>query len=908
MKNFYVLGLALFFSISAFGQDDKSWTKMGTSKKETFYDVKTKFNKYWKNKTPQKGQGYKIFKRWENQIEDKIYPSGDMSLPANTYPNFISWQKKYNDNLAKNANSQKNALIATSSWVSLNQNAIASGYDSGSGRINFVTFDPINPSTTMYVGAPDGGLWKTTNGGTSWTTNTDYLPIIGCSGLVIDPNNTQAMYLATGDRESDRTSIGVMKSTDGGANWNTTGLVWTVGTSGVADNYRISKIVMDPNNAQVMMVSTDGGVFRTTDGWASSTLTTPFVEAFSDIEFKPGNSNVVYTASTDGSAGYIYKSTDNGVTWATATGIPTSDVQRIELAVTAHDNTYVYAIVGNNDGGLKGVYKSTDSGDTFSLVYETTASTPNILHSDANPPASPTEGWNGGQAFHDLAIVVSPVDKNKITIGGINQWQSTNGGTSWTRITSWLGFNPDYPDSNRDPEPYIHADIIYIEYMPGGNNTTFFTTCDGGISKTTDDGATWTDITANIAVGQQTSISTSATNQDIFFAGLQDIGSLKYNNGSWTVLSGGDGEDGFFDRVDANSEFIVSSTTNGQFFYTTDGGVTSNDIPWDSHPYHMFPDGSETEWFSPIHQDPSNADLVYLGGRPFLYKSSDLFSAASSGTASFEKTGTTAPSPGAKNILRFEIAPSNNSIIYVIKENIISKSTNAGSTWSDISSGLPVSLAKLKNLAISNTDENKVWVVFSGYADGEKVYKTTDGGANWINMSNGLPNIPMNTVVYRNDSVNDEIYVGADLGVYAIDNQIASAVPFLTDLPKCAVQDLEIFYTSSTTGKLRAATYGRGSWETDLSNSTLTAHHVSFTDTNAPILYPNPVSNGILNVKLSNTDSAEYYVYNLIGEQVLKGEVNTSNAVISLQDKSAGAYILRMISKDKIYTQKIIVK
>lgn len=899
MKKIYILAFTMLFSILSFGQNDKSWAKMGTSKSGNFYEVQAKFNKYWKNKTPEKGQGYKIFKRWENQIEDKIYPSGDLSLPSHTYPNFIEWQKNYNNNKAKNSNNQMKASMATSNWITLNQTSIASGYDSGSGRINFVTFDPQNPSTTMYVGAPDGGLWKTTNGGTSWTTNTDYLPIIGCAGLVIDPNNTDLMYLATGDRESDRRSIGVLKSIDGGLNWNTTGLVWTT-----TDNYKITKIIMDPNDPLKMMITTDGGVFRTVDGWNTVESQTIY-EYLTDIEFNPTNSSVIYAAGKE-----IYKSIDGGINWTanpnTTGDLPnSSDVERIELAVTAADADYVYAIIGrSSDQGLEGFYRSTDSGDNFSK--QSTASTPNILHSDADP----TSASVGGQAFHDLAIAVSPINKDKVTIGGINQWQSTDGGVNWNRITYWLGTKPGhtYDPSYMEPEPYIHADIIYIEYMPGGNGTTFFTTCDGGISKTTDDGVTWTDVTANIAVGQQTSLSSSST-ENIFFTGLQDIGSIKYTSGSWSVISGGDGEDGFIDS--ANADFIVSSTTNGQFFYSTDGGATAGiDIPWSPHPYHQFPDNSETEWFSPIHQDPGNVDHIYIGGRPFLYKCEDLFSAVTNNTsATFAKTGTTAPSPATKNILRFEIAPSNNAIIYVIKDNVISKSINSGSTWSDITSGLPVSVAKLKNLTVSNTNADKVWVVFSGYEDGEKVYKTTDGGSNWINVSAGLPNIPMNTIVYRKNNVNDEVYIGADLGVYAIDNIVTSAVPFLTNLPTCSVQDLEIYYPTPTTGKLRAATYGRGSWETDLNTQTLAVQEMSYTDVNAPVLYPNPVSNGVLNVKLIDNNSIyEYYLYNLLGEQVHKGTLSVLNSVIPLTDKSAGTYILRMISKETAYTQKIIIK
>jgi photosystem II stability/assembly factor-like uncharacterized protein len=96
------------------------------------------------------------------------------------------------------------------------------------GRINFVRFHPTN-TNIIYVGAPVGGLWITTNGGTSWTTNTDQLAVIGCSDIAIDPSNTNIMYLATGDGDAgDSYSIGVLKSTDGGVTWNTTGLTWAV--------------------------------------------------------------------------------------------------------------------------------------------------------------------------------------------------------------------------------------------------------------------------------------------------------------------------------------------------------------------------------------------------------------------------------------------------------------------------------------------------------------------------------------------------------------------------------------------------------------------------------------------------------------------------------------------------------
>ncbi|KAA5823332.1 T9SS type A sorting domain-containing protein [Algibacter amylolyticus] len=889
MKKIYAILFTVLFSVLSFGQNGKSWSKKGTSKKETFYNVQAKFDKYWETKTPAKGQGYNIFKRWEKKVADKVYPSGDMSLLSSNYSNYVEWSTS---NKVLNKNSAKSNA---SNWSSLNGNSVASGYDTGSGRLSFITFDPLDAST-FYVGAPDGGLWKTTDGGNNWTTNTDFLSVIGCSGLVIHPTTTSTMYLATGDRADDRRSIGVLKSTDGGASWNPTGLTWTV-----ADNYRITKIVMDPNTPSTMMVATDGGVFRTTDGWATHTLTTG-AEAFYDIEFKPGtavgNSNTVYAASVyNYTEGYIYKSTDNGANWTIASGIPTSDVSRIEMAVSANDEDVVYAIAGNLERGLKGVYKSTDSGSNFSLVYETTASTPNILHANDNPPSAPTEGWNGGQADHDLAIAVSPLDANLVTIGGINQWQSTNGGTSWERITYWLGVKDGFPGSqypSTETKPYIHADIQYIAYSPH-DDTTLYTTCDGGISKGISNGqSAWEDITNNIAVGQQTNIALSATDPNKYFAGLQDIGSIMATSaGMWSVLSGGDGEDGFIDRTDDN--IIISSTTNGQFYRTSYGVVS------------YFP-STNGEWFSPIHQDPIEADWVYLGGRPALYKSTDMLTKPNGDSApNWTALGT--PAAG-KNILRFEIAPTNNQVMYAITENKLSKSTDAGVNWTDVTGTLPVGSASLKNLTISNSNSDEVWVVFSGYNASSKVFKTSNGGTSWTDVySSTLPNLPINTIVHLKNSTQNGVFIGADIGVYYIDDSQSAWTEEATNLPRNAVQDLEVFYTSATSAKLRAATYGRGSWETSINFTTLEVNENTMLASEAPRFHPNPVKQGFVNVKLNNPNSKfDFEIYNNIGQKVSSGTIDRNNTVIDLKNNTSGFYFIKVKNENKVYSQKIIIE
>jgi len=775
---------------AAIAQKDNevNWRTMGGNNTATLYEVRKDFYKHWEDKVPTKGQGYSVFRRWETYMLPRVYPSGDMTLPSTTYNNYMKW-------LRSEGNSSATQRSATSNWSSLGPNVVPSGYDSGAGRVDFVRFDPTN-SNTLYIGAPDGGLWKSVNGGTSWTTNTDFLGVIGCADLAIDPDNTQNMYLATGNWETDRSSIGVLKSTDGGATWSATSLAWNP-----SDSYEIRRMVMDTANPLIMMVVTDGGLFRTTDGWATNSVTNLDGDYnLYDIKFKPGSSSTLYASGKTGlNTNVFWKSTDSGASWTAVTsGLPSSaDVSRIIIGVTPDDDTYVYLLAGNADNGYKGLYRSTNSGTSFS----TQSTTPNLLQSDKDGVGT------GGQANHDLAIAVAPNNKDKVTIGGINQWRSTNGGVDWTIFTYWLGDDPAYPGEGDASPPYTHADIQDIQYLPG-SSTTMFTTADGGIYKTTDDGATWATLSNNLSIAQQNNVVQSATTEGLLVTGLQDIGTIMKSGGSWSVINGGDGESGLIDRT--NDMVIITSNPNGAHAISTDGGLNRSDITG-------LPNG--LLFFSPIIQDPVTATTIYAGGRSALYKNVDFVNNPNT----WVTLGTPPESTSDGAIMRFVVAPSNPSIIYVIKGNevdatTLSKSTDGGSSFVDITGTLPTT-AQMTNLAVSNTDADKVWVTYSGYVSGTKVYRTSDGGTSWENMSGGLPNLPMNTIVYVNNSVNDELYLGSDIGIYHYNNTFDSFAPgnwtiFNTNLPNSRVTDLQVFYPTS---KLRASTYGRGMWETAIS-------------------------------------------------------------------------------------------
>lgn len=789
-----LLVFALIFSIQSLvaqQADNLDWRNKTSNKNASFYDVQRDFYNYWEKAqqrdgtSPGKGSGYKVFKRWENMMKPRVYPSGDLSLPSSNYQNFIRW-KAENRHLFSGANAR------AGNWKELNPPTRAAGYDSGVGRVDFVTFHP-HDNNIIFLSTPDGGLWKTTNGSDAnpnWTTNNDYLAVIGCSQLVIHPDTPSIMYLATGSWESDKKSIGVLKTIDDGANWVPTDLSFTL-----SQQYVIRRLIMDPMDPKIMMAATDGGVFRTTNGWVTKTLTNLDGNFnMHDIAFKPGDHMTVY-ASGSGPSDIFWKSVDNGASWTpVSTGLPVSaDISRIIIGVTPANSAIVYALAGNTSGGYKGLYRSTNSGGSFS----TQSTTPNILNT--NVPATD----NKGQASHDLAIAVSPTNSDSLLIGGINQWRSSDGGVNWTLVTYWYGDDPLFPGVGETIAPYMHADVQSISYLPG-NSSTIYTVCDGGISRSTDNGATWTYIANNLRIAQMQDVALSANDPSILITGLQDIGNLKNISGTWTYIGGGDGESAFIDRTNNNA--IVVSDPNGDHNYSPNGGVNKYKLNGGG----SLPEG--TEFFSPIVQDPVTSTTCYAGGRPDLYKCAN-FADAVDGNDSWVSIGT--PS-GTGSVLRFAIYPTNSDIIYTFKENAVSKTSDGGDNWVNVTTNLSTAmgLASISNIAISNTNSNHVWVVFSGYNAGTKVFKTTDGGANWSDVNSvGLPNIPINTIVYKKDDLNDAVYIGADIGVYYINNLSSTWIPYLNDMALTKVTDLEIYYP---TQKMRASTYGRGLWESDV--------------------------------------------------------------------------------------------
>jgi photosystem II stability/assembly factor-like uncharacterized protein len=275
------------------------------------------------------------------------------------------------------------------------------------GRIRTILIHPTN-SQIMYVGSVSGGIWKTTNGGTTWAPLNDFMGSLSVASLVMSPTDSNTIYAGTGEglftfnllKDSLR-GAGVFKSTDGGTTWS------QLSATSNSDWFQVARLAINPSNGQILLAATGSGIWRTTDGgttW-SKRSSVPML----DINFHPTDGTKCIASGSNG-AGAKY-STDGGQTWTSATGLPTFG--RVEIAYAKSSPTTVYASVDNAGGEI---YVSTDGGQTYS-----------VRNTDTN--------YLNTQGSYDNIIWVDPTNSNTLIVGGIDLWRITNVGTTLTKIS-----------------------------------------------------------------------------------------------------------------------------------------------------------------------------------------------------------------------------------------------------------------------------------------------------------------------------------------------------------------------------------------------------------------------------------------------------------------------------------------
>lgn len=832
---------------------------------ENYYQVKQEFEAYMQQANISKSGPVKPFERWSHRMMERTYPSGELDNVPNIF-NIIQEEKK------------KGAGLKSSTypnWTSMGPDVVPFG--GGNGRLNFTVFHP-DSLNVIYVGAPVGGLWKSTDGGVSFKILNDDLPVIGCSDLAIDPTNPQVMYLATGDRDaSDSYSIGVLKSLDGGVTWDTTGLTWDYSIS--TERGTIGRIEINPQNPNMIIAATSLGIYKSITGGQFWSKKSSIQTNYRDLEFKPGDSSTVYAAGSS----FVFRSTDAGETWIAMSSL-TGSFGRLEIEVTEDDPEYIYALGSNSsNAGYESLWRSTNSGNTWTMMHSRAGSGLNILGWNSNGSG------NGGQGWYDLALAVSPLDKDHVVTGGINVWHSLDGGSSFNPISHWTGTGATY----------IHADQHDIIFKPGTNE--IWAANDGGIFKTDDNGAVWTDLTGTLQITQSYRLGISQNTSGYFLAGNQDNGTImRQANGNYQQVNGGDG---FECIVDYTNDLIIYSSIYYGNISRADNGASFIQIAGQG----VNGINESGAWETPYVIDPFQNNVLYAG-----YK--NVWRTSDAGQTWSRRNGASI-SPGGSNINQLEIAPWNIDMLAVTKSGNLYISEDAGNTFANRSSGLPGQfITSVEFSPFYDPNTFTIYATLSGYSDGNKLYKSTDGAQTWQNISNGLPNIPANCVIIDPNTPNDEqIYVGTDVGVYYKNSSMTEFELYSNGLPNTIVEEMEIM---ANDGNIVACTYGRGLWQVPLYSSVVGFGEEEIVNAESVEIsvYPNPFNDDVnINYEIKEAGPVEISITDLQGRVVfnesksfLESGVYSLDLGNSFAELKAGMYILKFKVADKESTTKLL--
>jgi photosystem II stability/assembly factor-like uncharacterized protein len=681
------------------------------------------------------------------------------------------------------------------------------------GRTADVEGVPGDPNT-VYVATASGGLWKTTNGGVTWKPIFEKQGTISIGDIALAPGNPDLVWVGTGEsnvRNSVSFGDGVYKSTDGGNTWQHVGL---------RDSERVSAIVINPHNPDIVYVGALGhafgpnderGVFMTTDGGKTWTKTL-FIDnqhGVSDLEIDPSNPNILYagmwsfdrkpwTHRSGSEKGGVYKSIDGGRTWNKLTnGLPKL-IGRIGVRVAPSNPNVVYAIVEAKEGTL---YRSDDRGETFKMVSKTEQ----IV----------------SRGFYYTTVRVSPINENQVYAVASTLFTSVDGGKTFRSITgrTHIDFHALWIDP-KNPKRMWHGQ-------------------DGGIGVSYDGGESW-EAVYNIPLGQFYQIH--ADNRLPFYyvmGGLQDNGSWTgpsrtrepagIMNDDWRMVSFGDGfyvinnpdQPEEYLSESQGGEIVLTDFRSREQQYVNPWGRGSGGGPAAGQKYRF-------NWNSPIVFSPHKKTTVYFAGN-VLFKSPDFGRTweqistdlttnnpeklkDAGGPVAIENTGAEYHS----TIISLAESPIQEGQIWVgTDDGNVQLTTDGGKTWSNlirnfsgIGANSPVSHVEPSRIAA-----DVAYVAFDRHMLDDfrpYIFKTTNGGKSWTNISGNLPAKAYVQIVREDPKNTNLLYAGTELGLFGSYNGGKEWIPLnLKNLPNVAVHDIVVHPREND---LILATHGRSIW------------------------------------------------------------------------------------------------
>ncbi|MXV37950.1 T9SS type A sorting domain-containing protein [Flavobacteriaceae bacterium Ap0902] len=666
------------------------------------------------------------------------------------------------------------------------------------GRARAIEVNPNNLNN-WFIGTAGGGIWETNDGGTSWFNNTDYaIPNLATPSMDSPASNPDIIYAGTGEPYGHLDAIGgfgVVKSTNGGDSWELLESSVMMGDVG--------RLVVNPNDANMVVVASITGIYKTINGGATWSKTMP-EGYFQDMVYEPGNFNVIY-ASSNGEG--ILKSTDAGDTWEMIFDAPAvnPNIARMEIDISPVNTDKI--IIAAYMTGSTGYFLSNDAGSTFTQLTVNPGSDGTILNA---------QGW------YDNALVWHPMDENVFYSGGIYMAKITINPATNNYTTKPIAGG--YGNISGQINRYVHVDMQNIDYVINPDNPNEFRlilVCDGGVYFTdydTDPGnyeGAWSDA----AMGMNSTQFYGADKQNganNYTAGAQDNGSWVSNTNNanestpYIFRFGGDGFKALWNYEDTNRVLLSSQYNNFvNVNYQTGQGFYAN---------HNDQGSANSPFYSKISNVNNNPNVVFSISNNGIWRTDNF-------GAEWELTPISdAWAPNGRAVSSFEVQSSvanpnmvwagaamteNNAFaVHISQDN--GKSFNPIQGFVDPRSNFSHNYY-LSGLATSSIDENRAYTLFSG-SRSAKVLRTNDLGQTWedlsgysMNEDRGFPDVSVHALLEMPFDENI-IWVGTDIGIFETLDGGASW-HIIEDFIPVAVFDMK--YVND---EVVISTHGRGIW------------------------------------------------------------------------------------------------
>jgi len=646
-----------------------------------------------------------------------------------------------------------------------------------SGRVPAMVVDPRN-ADVVYIGAADGGIWKTVDGGGSWKPLTDNEASMASGALVLDPLNPDIVYAGTGEQSFSGDSYygaGILKSTDGGATW--------VNHVGPFLRTMIGGLAIHPTRTNVLLAATSrSGLYRSTDAGENWTLvlTAGVNSRSSSVIFSPDGAVAYASLQDSGARNGVYKSVDAGETWTLVNGtapsaITNTNTGRIEMAMAPSQPDTLYVAVASTETGrsgtLSGVYKTVDGGARWTKLAVADICAP--------------------QCWYNLVLAVHPTDPENVWFGGLRHLRSLDGGATWAALGT-----------------VYHVDQHQISFSKDGGRV--YIGNDGGVWSTTDvrtAPVNWRNHNETLAVTQfYPGHSIHPTDVTIGLGGTQDNNTQRYSGRlAWTSAGCGDGGWTAFDP--ARPANFFGTCQNIDIRRNLNGATAFN-----AQIISGIDDDDRKRFIPPFIMDPADAKRLYFGTMR-VYRSLDtggvwtpISGDLAGGTATLS---TLAVAPSDANVM---MVGASNGRLWTTR-NLLAESPQ----WQMVpnTAGLPARF--LNQVRVDPIDSRVMYAVYGGFAgDAEAVrghvFRSRDGGGTWEDLSGNLPNIPVNDLVIDPDLAGT-FYISTDAGVMFSGDGGVTWADLGTGLPRCAAVGLALHRPTRT---LRVATHGRSMWDFEL--------------------------------------------------------------------------------------------